>query len=92
MILIELRILKAYFQTPVAKGYRDICKTKQRGQRAGLVVRASDSEARVRVSLLTRVTVMSFSKTNLLQKSAGNTQEAVAPSQHVAEISYLPIC
>ena len=28
--------------------------------------------------------VMSFSKTNLLPKSAGNTQEAVAPSQHVA--------
>ena len=54
--------LKAYFQTPVAKGYRDTCKTKQRGQRegggAGLVVRASDSEARVRVSLLTRVIML----------------------------------
>ena len=36
--------------------------------------------------------IMSFSKTNLLPKSAGNTQEAVAPSQHVAEISYSPIC
>ena len=25
----------AFFQTPVAKGYRDTCKTKQRGQRGG---------------------------------------------------------
>ena len=61
-ILIELRILLAYFQTPVAKGYRDTCKTKQRGQREGgdteLVVRALDSEARVRVSLLTRFTML----------------------------------
>ena len=50
------------------------------------MVRASDSEARGRVSLLTRVTVVSWSKTNLLPKSSGNTQEAVAPSQHDCKI------
>ena len=32
--------------------------------------------------------VMSFSKTNLLPKSAGNTQEAVALSQHDCKIVY----
>ena len=31
---------------------------------------------------------MSFSKTNLLPRSAGNTQEAVAPSQHDYKIVY----
>ena len=31
---------------------------------------------------------MSFSKTNLLPKSAGNTQEAVAPSQHDCKLVY----
>ena len=60
--IIELRILYAYFQTPVANGYRDTCKTKQRGQRggrgAGLVVRASDSEARALVSLLAQVIML----------------------------------
>ena len=60
--IIELSILYAYFQTPVAKGYRDTCKTKQRGQRggrgAGQVVRTLDSEARVWVSLVTRVTML----------------------------------
>ena len=55
---------------------------------AGLVVRVSDSEARVLVSLLTRVAMLSLSKTNLLPKSAGNTQEAVAPSQHDCKIVY----
>ena len=31
---------------------------------------------------------MSLSKTNLLTKSAGNTEEAVAPSQHDCKIVY----
>ena len=56
-------MLKAYFQTPVKKGYRDTCKTKQtedkgEGGGTGLVVRASDPKARIRVSLLTRVTML----------------------------------
>ena len=34
---------------------------------------------------------MSLSKTNLLPKSAGNTQEAVAPSQHDCKIEIEPL-
>ena len=48
------------------------------------MVRASDSEARTHSGHY----VMSLSKTNLLPKSAGNTQEAVAPSQHDCKIVY----
>ena len=61
------------------------------GGGAELVIRASDSEARVRVSLLTRFTAVSLSKKDLLPKSAGNTQEAVAPSQHDCKIVYLDV-
>ena len=47
------------------------------------MVRASDSGARGRASdPHSGSRVVSLSKTNLLPKSTGNTQEAVAPSRH----------
>ena len=55
-----------------------------KGERGGLVVNASDSESRgrgVRAPLGSN-RVVSLSKARLLPKSTGNTQEAVAPSQH----------
>ena len=63
---------------------------KGNGGGAVLVARTSDSEARVRPGVAPHSGhyVMSFSKTNLLPKSAGNTQEAVALSQHDCKIVY----
>ena len=62
---------------------------KGEGGGAGLVVRASDSEARVRVSLLTRVTMLCpLARQIYSPKSAGNTQEAVAQSPHDCKIVY----
>ena len=51
------------------------------GGRGGLVVNASDSGSGVRAPLGSK-RVVSLSKAHLLPKSTGNTQEAVAPSQH----------
>ena len=51
----------------------------QKGERGGLVVNASDSGSR---APLGSNRVVSLSKAHLLPKSTGNTQEAVAPSQH----------
>ena len=53
------------------------------GERGGLVVRASDSGARGRgLDPHSGRRVVSLSKTDLLLKSTGNTQEAVASSRH----------
>ena len=46
------------------------------------MVRASESGARGWGSILTRVVVVSLSKTDILPKSAGNTLEEVALSRH----------
>ena len=51
--------------------------------RVGLVVKAADSRARGRgFESHAGSFVVSLSKANLLIKSTGNIQEAVAPSQH----------
>ena len=54
------------------------------GERGGLVVSASDSGSRGRgfEPHSGQNRVLSLSKAHLLPKSTGNTQEAVAPSQH----------
>ena len=52
-----------------------------RGERGGLVVNASDSGSRGRTPLRSNRAV-SLSKVHLHPKSIGNTQEAVASSQH----------
>ena len=54
------------------------------GERGGLVVNASDSGSRGRVfePPFGSNRVVSLSKAHLLPKSTGNTQEAVALSQH----------
>ena len=57
--------------------------------RASLVVRASDSGARGRgFDPNSGHRVVSLSRTHLPPKSTGNTQEAVAPSQHDWKIVY----
>ena len=52
------------------------------------MVTASDSEARVRARVAPHLGhyLVSLSKKNLLPKSAGNNQEAVAPSQDDCKI------
>ena len=55
------------------------------GVEAGLVVRASDSEARARVSFLTRVTMLCPCARQIYSPKV---QEAVAPSQHDCKIVY----
>ena len=53
------------------------------------MVNASDSGSRGRGFGSNRV--VSLSKAHLLPKSTGNTQEAVAPSQHDWKIVYLDV-
>ena len=60
-----------------------IVSLEQVGKRGGLVVNASDSGSRGRrFEPHSGRRVVSLSKTYLLPKRTGITQEAVAPSQH----------
>ena len=57
--------------------------THNKGERADLVVNASDSGSRGRGFMPhSGNRVVSLSKAHLLPKSTGNTREAVAPYQH----------
>ena len=61
------------------------------GGGAGLVVRASDSEARVRCRSSLGSLCFVLEQDKFIPKSAGNTQEAMAPSLHDCKIVYLDV-